>query len=130
MAKWWALRLSCVLAALAFAKDAPPLADDPALEARMQRIAPAHVDSPFEFSFAVPARLPRPLLVVRDYHWPACVGRGGLALLASYSGNTEETLAAAAGAQTTAVVPPIAAPLIVPVICAVPVTVPAVSTAV
>jgi len=33
---------------------------------RMQRIAPAHVDSPFEFSFAAPAKLPRPLLVLRD----------------------------------------------------------------
>ncbi|MFM1887284.1 MAG: hypothetical protein RL026_2441 [Pseudomonadota bacterium] len=29
---------------------------------RMQRIAPAHVDSPFRFSFAEPQRLPRPLL--------------------------------------------------------------------
>jgi ATP-binding cassette subfamily F protein 3 len=33
---------------------------------RMQRIAPAHVDSPFEFSFAVPAKLPRPLLAIED----------------------------------------------------------------
>ena len=33
---------------------------------RMQRIAPAHVDSPFEFSFAQPAKLPRPLLAVTD----------------------------------------------------------------
>jgi ATP-binding cassette subfamily F protein 3 len=33
---------------------------------RMQRIAPAHVDSPFEFSFAEPPRLPRPLLAIRD----------------------------------------------------------------
>jgi len=33
---------------------------------RMQRIAPAHVDSPFEFSFAVPAKLPRPLLALED----------------------------------------------------------------
>src|SRR5580658_8781988 len=31
---------------------------------RMQRIAPAHVDSPFEFSFAAPAKLPRPLLAL------------------------------------------------------------------
>lgn len=38
-------------------------------------------------------RLPRPLLAVRDYHWPACVGRDALALLCSYSGETEETLA-------------------------------------
>ena len=33
---------------------------------RMQRIAPAHVDSPFEFSFAMPAKLPRPLLTLED----------------------------------------------------------------
>ena len=33
---------------------------------RMQRIAPAHVDSPFEFSFAQPAKLPRPLLALTD----------------------------------------------------------------
>ena len=33
---------------------------------RMQRIAPAHVDSPFEFSFADPAKLPRPLLALTD----------------------------------------------------------------
>jgi glucose/mannose-6-phosphate isomerase len=38
-------------------------------------------------------RLPRPLLVVRDYRWPACVGPRALAVLSSYSGNTEETLA-------------------------------------
>jgi glucose/mannose-6-phosphate isomerase len=38
-------------------------------------------------------RLPRPLLVVRDYRWPACVTRDALALLCSYSGNTEEILA-------------------------------------
>ncbi len=31
---------------------------------RMERIAPAHVDSPFEFAFLEPARLPRPLLVL------------------------------------------------------------------
>ncbi len=31
---------------------------------RMERIAPAHVDSPFHFEFAVPERLPRPLLVL------------------------------------------------------------------
>jgi glucose/mannose-6-phosphate isomerase len=37
--------------------------------------------------------LPRPMLVVRDYHWPAYVDRGVLALLCSYSGHTEETLA-------------------------------------
>jgi ATP-binding cassette subfamily F protein 3 len=33
---------------------------------RMQRIAPAHVDSPFEFSFAEPAKLPRPLLALEN----------------------------------------------------------------
>jgi ATP-binding cassette subfamily F protein 3 len=33
---------------------------------RMERIAPAHVDSPFHFEFAVPDRLPRPLLVLDD----------------------------------------------------------------
>lgn len=37
-------------------------------------------------------RLPRPLVTVRDYHWPAFVGRGALAVLCSYSGETEETL--------------------------------------
>ncbi|MEN9704323.1 MAG: hypothetical protein RLZZ393_202 [Pseudomonadota bacterium] len=31
---------------------------------RMTRIAPAHVDSPFEFSFAEPEKLPRPLLAL------------------------------------------------------------------
>ncbi len=38
-------------------------------------------------------RLPHPLVVVRDYHWPAFVTRDSLALLSSYSGETEETLA-------------------------------------
>jgi ATP-binding cassette subfamily F protein 3 len=33
---------------------------------RMQRIAPAHVDSPFEFSFAEPLKLPRPLLAIEE----------------------------------------------------------------
>ncbi len=33
---------------------------------RMQRIAPAHVDSPFEFSFAQPLKLPRPLLAIEE----------------------------------------------------------------
>src|SRR5262249_46349717 len=33
---------------------------------RMQRIAPAHVDSPFEFSFAQPQKLPRPLLALEN----------------------------------------------------------------
>jgi ATP-binding cassette subfamily F protein 3 len=45
---------------------------------RMERIAPAHVDSPFEFSFAAPARLPRPLLVLER----AAAGYGGRAVLA------------------------------------------------
>jgi ATP-binding cassette subfamily F protein 3 len=31
---------------------------------RMERIAPAHVDSPFEFSFFAPHKLPRPLLTL------------------------------------------------------------------
>jgi ATP-binding cassette subfamily F protein 3 len=31
---------------------------------RMERIAPAHVDSPFEFAFREPAKLPRPLLAL------------------------------------------------------------------
>ena len=31
---------------------------------RMERIAPAHVDSPFEFSFLAPQKLPRPLLTL------------------------------------------------------------------
>src|SRR5512139_1045960 len=33
---------------------------------RMERIAPAHVDSPFEFSFAEPLKLPRPLLALQQ----------------------------------------------------------------
>ena len=33
---------------------------------RMERIAPAHVDSPFEFSFLPPEKLPRPLLAHRQ----------------------------------------------------------------
>lgn len=37
-------------------------------------------------------RLPRPLIAVRDYAWPAWVDGRALALLVSYSGNTEETL--------------------------------------
>src|SRR5688572_21481338 len=38
-------------------------------------------------------RLAWPVLVVRDYRWPACVSSDSLAVLSSYSGNTEETLA-------------------------------------
>jgi ATP-binding cassette subfamily F protein 3 len=33
---------------------------------RMERIVPAHVDSPFEFEFAVPLKTPRPLVTVED----------------------------------------------------------------
>ena len=33
---------------------------------RMERIVPAHVDSPFEFDFARPLKTPRPLLTVED----------------------------------------------------------------
>jgi glucose/mannose-6-phosphate isomerase len=36
---------------------------------------------------------PRPILVCREYGWPAAVRRGALALVCSYSGGTEETLA-------------------------------------
>ena len=45
---------------------------------RMQRIAPAHVDSAaFEFAFAEPAKLPRPLLAIDDQS----AGYGAVALL-------------------------------------------------
>ncbi|HEX3912018.1 MAG TPA: ATP-binding cassette domain-containing protein [Steroidobacteraceae bacterium] len=33
---------------------------------RMERIVPAHVDSPFEFEFAKPLKTPRPLITVED----------------------------------------------------------------
>jgi ATP-binding cassette subfamily F protein 3 len=33
---------------------------------RMERIVPAHVDSPFEFEFARPLKTPRPLITVED----------------------------------------------------------------
>jgi ATP-binding cassette subfamily F protein 3 len=33
---------------------------------RMERIVPAHVDSPFEFQFAAPYKTPRPLLTLED----------------------------------------------------------------
>jgi ATP-binding cassette, subfamily F, member 3 len=33
---------------------------------RMERIVPAHVDSPFEFEFAAPPKTPRPLLTIED----------------------------------------------------------------
>ena len=38
-------------------------------------------------------RLPHPLITVRGYTWPAFVTRDALAVLSSYSGETEETLA-------------------------------------
>ncbi|HKQ57864.1 MAG TPA: bifunctional phosphoglucose/phosphomannose isomerase [Candidatus Eisenbacteria bacterium] len=38
-------------------------------------------------------KLPHPMLTVREYHWPAFVTKDALALLCSYSGTTEETLA-------------------------------------
>jgi len=38
-------------------------------------------------------RLMRPMVVVRDYHWPGFVTREAFALHCSYSGATEETLA-------------------------------------
>ena len=40
-------------------------------------------------------RMPRPFLLVRDYHWPAWAGRDTLAVLSSNSGRTEETLSLA-----------------------------------
>jgi hypothetical protein len=40
-------------------------------------------------------RMPRPFLLVRDYHWPAWAGRDALAVLSSNSGRTEETLSLA-----------------------------------
>ena len=44
--------------------------------------------------FALAAsRLSFPTMVVRDYRWPAAVRKGALAVLSSYSGSTEETLA-------------------------------------
>jgi ATP-binding cassette subfamily F protein 3 len=51
---------------------------------RMQRIAPAHVDSPFEFSFAQPLKLPRPLLALENqsagYNGKAILERVSLTL--------------------------------------------------
>src|SRR5690606_25172868 len=44
---------------------------------RMERIAPAHVDSPFSFSFRVPEALPAPLLRLVD----AAVGYEGTAVI-------------------------------------------------
>jgi ATP-binding cassette subfamily F protein 3 len=48
---------------------------------RMQRIAPAHVDSPFEFSFAQPLKLPRPLLALENQS----AGYNGKAILEGVS---------------------------------------------
>ncbi len=45
-------------------------------------------------------RLPFPALVVRDYRWPAAVRGDALAVLSSYSGATEETLALLHEAET------------------------------
>ena len=44
---------------------------------RMQRIAPAHVDSEFTFSFREPHKLPRPLLTLEDQ----AAGYGGVPLV-------------------------------------------------
>jgi ATP-binding cassette, subfamily F, member 3 len=44
---------------------------------RMERIVPAHVDSPFEFDFAAPLKTPRPLLTVED----AACGHGNTPIL-------------------------------------------------
>jgi ATP-binding cassette subfamily F protein 3 len=44
---------------------------------RMERIVPAHVDSPFEFGFAKPLKAPRPLLGIED----AACGYSGRAIL-------------------------------------------------
>jgi len=44
---------------------------------KMERIVPAHVDSPFEFEFAAPLKTPRPLLTVED----AACGYGGRSVI-------------------------------------------------
>ncbi|HEY6620995.1 MAG TPA: ATP-binding cassette domain-containing protein [Steroidobacteraceae bacterium] len=44
---------------------------------RMERIVPAHVDSPFEFEFGKPLKLPRPLIAMED----AVCGYGGTPVL-------------------------------------------------
>jgi ATP-binding cassette, subfamily F, member 3 len=44
---------------------------------RMERIVPAHVDSPFEFEFSRPLKTPRPLITVED---GAC-GYGGVPIV-------------------------------------------------
>jgi ATP-binding cassette subfamily F protein 3 len=45
---------------------------------RMERIVPAHVDSPFDFEFAVPLKTPRPLLTLEG----AACGYGGRQIIA------------------------------------------------
>ncbi|MDX1529517.1 MAG: ATP-binding cassette domain-containing protein, partial [Gammaproteobacteria bacterium] len=45
--------------------------------ARMEQLAPAHVDSPFDFSFRQPKSLPRPMLQLED----VCVGYQGQVVL-------------------------------------------------
>jgi len=44
---------------------------------RMERIVPAHVDSPFEFEFSKPLKTPRPLITVED----AACGYGGVEIV-------------------------------------------------
>jgi ATP-binding cassette, subfamily F, member 3 len=44
---------------------------------RMERIVPAHVDSPFEFEFAPPAKTPRPLITLEDAACGYARGVGG-----------------------------------------------------
>jgi ATP-binding cassette subfamily F protein 3 len=44
---------------------------------RMERIVPAHVDSPFEFEFSKPLKTPRPLVTVEG----ASCGYGGIAIV-------------------------------------------------
>src|SRR3984885_10602579 len=44
---------------------------------RMERIVPAHVDSPFEFEFSKPLKTPRPLITVED----AACGYEGMQIL-------------------------------------------------
>jgi ATP-binding cassette subfamily F protein 3 len=48
---------------------------------RMQRIAPAHIDTPFTFSFAAPEKLPKPLLAIEKQ----TVGYDGRAVLQNIS---------------------------------------------
>jgi ATP-binding cassette, subfamily F, member 3 len=46
---------------------------------RMERIVPAHVDSPFEFEFGKPTKTPRPLITVED----AACGYAGVQIVGS-----------------------------------------------